>query len=416
MLNRVVELRAPDRLLREASVNLAETYRASGKTAEAVATMESLAKAAPQDADVQLSLANAYTADGRFDAAADAYRKVLASEPDNQAALLSLAKVLVLSRKFEEAFTAAEVYVRAYSSDWEGHYVAGRASQGKGDVSAAVRELRRAVELKPDDYEMHYFLSRALTSVGDVAGAIKELENARSLNPGAEEVLYALARTLQEAGESDRASRAFEAVRSHEQQRSRNNEAIHYERLGKKALAAGNAAAAADLFRKAIELTNEGRDHYDLALALDRLGDRTGAYRELKTATSLDPKLAAAYNQLGLLELSSNRLDEAESAFRRSLTIDTQFAEAKNNLGVLCARTGRSREAKQLFEAATEDNPAYADAYLNWGLLLAAEGDLIQCRARLQTALHLSPGLKQATTALAEVEAQLNSQRWRGKE
>src|SRR6185312_15909299 len=90
--------------------------------------------------------------------------------------------------------------------------------------------------------------------------------------------------------------------------------------------------------------------HYNLALALDRSGDRAGERDALEKSIQLDPKLALPQNQLGLL--------------------DPQYAEAQNNLGVLYGQRGDNRAAEALFRQAVEDNPKYTQAFVNLALIL----------------------------------------------
>ena len=67
-------------------------------------------------------------------------------------------------------------------------------------------------------------------------------------------------------------------------------------------LAAGNPRAAANAYREALRADpNNPQLHYNLSLALDQLGDRTAEHQELEKAAELDPDLAVAHNQLGVL-------------------------------------------------------------------------------------------------------------------
>ena len=91
----------------------------------------------------------------------------------------------------------------------------------------------------------------------------------------------------------------------------------------------GDTQGAAQLYRETLKLDpNNSKTHYNLALALNRLGDRTGERDALEAAVRLDPKFALAHNQFGLLLLSEGKLPEAEKELQTALTIDPQFAEA----------------------------------------------------------------------------------------
>jgi tetratricopeptide (TPR) repeat protein len=73
-------------------------------------------------------------------------------------------------------------------------------------------------------------------------------------------------------------------------------------------LAAGNARAAAAAYREALRADpNNPQLHYNLSLALDKLGDQSAQRRELEKTIQLNPDLAVAHNQLGILAMQRGR-------------------------------------------------------------------------------------------------------------
>ena len=111
------------------------------------------------------------------------------------------------------------------------------------------------------------------------------------------------------------------------------------------------------------------RTHYDLALALDRLGDYAAERAALQDAMRLDAKFAPVYNQLGFLQFKAGQIADAESNFKTAIALDPQYAEAQSNLGVLYGQQGNPALAECLFVEATENNPQYSQAFANLGLI-----------------------------------------------
>ncbi len=147
--------------------------------------------------------------------------------------------------------------------------------------------------------------------------------------------------------------------------------------------------------------------HFDLSLALSKLGDATAAQEELETAVRLDRHLAKARNQLGIWHLLNKENAKAEGAFKSAITSDAQFVEAKNNLGVFYALSGKDLEALELFHQAILERPDYSSAHVNLGLVLASEGKNAEAEKEIRDALRNSPKYLNAYNALGMIAAKL---------
>ena len=157
-------------------------------------------------------------------------------------------------------------------------------------------------------------------------------------------------------------------------------------------LQSGDAQKAVALYREALTNDpNNAHTYYNLALALDRLGDYSGEREALEKAMKLDASLAPVHNQLGFLDLQAGQTANAEDQFKTAISLDPQYAEAQNNLGVLYGRVGKNSEAEQLFRKATENNPQYGQAFANLGLILASESRYSEAVQALGSAVQLEP-------------------------
>ena len=146
------------------------------------------------------------------------------------------------------------------------------------------------------------------------------------------------------------------------------------------------------------------RPFYNLALALERMGDRTGAIVALEQAIVLDPGFAAARNQLGLIYLAGGKPRDAERQFEAALKNDPQCAECQSNLGVLYGQAGDLKRAEGLLRQAIENNPGYLEARVNLALILAGRGAFSEARQELAPALQSDPNHIKALTALGMVQ------------
>ena len=96
------------------------------------------------------------------------------------------------------------------------------------------------------------------------------------------------------------------------------------------------------------------------------------ANRCYSEAIRLDPKLNAAYNNLGALFSDLECYDEAEAAYRKAIELNPEEATAYSNLGNLLSDEHFKRydEAEAAYRKAIELNPEEATAYYNLGLLM----------------------------------------------
>jgi tetratricopeptide (TPR) repeat protein len=90
---------------------------------------------------------------------------------------------------------------------------------------------------------------------------------------------------------------------------------------------------AVPAYRKALSLppfASEPLAHQNLGLALYHLGRFPEAEQELRLAIALDPRMEAAYYNLGLLMVATHRPEDARAAFRyvREIAPQSPFARA----------------------------------------------------------------------------------------
>ena len=150
------------------------------------------------------------------------------------------------------------------------------------------------------------------------------------------------------------------------------------------------------LCRKAITLDPKlAEAHYNLGVLLADDATRVReAEAEYRAAMALDPKLAQAHNNLGLLlAKDATRVQEAEAEYRAAMALDPKGAGAHNNLGLLLADDAtRVREAEAEYRAAMALDPKDAAAHNNLGLLLAKDATRArEAEAEYRAAMALDP-------------------------
>jgi tetratricopeptide (TPR) repeat protein len=382
----------PRQLEFQARLALGAVQDQLGRADEAIRELRRLVAAFPDSSEAHYNLANAYSGHLRYKEALPEYEQTLRLDPGNNAVLLLLAKALLEVSENSAAIPILLDYMHRAPEDSEGHLVLGQAYRREGDLARAEEQLRRAVKLNPNSYNARYFLGVVLAGTGKVEEAITQLQAAEKVHPGAPgahyelSVLYAKAKNIEGSQEE---AKAFQRAQDKTEQARR----FDLLRLkGDDFLGKGDAQEAAVTYREGIKLNPDDPGmHYNLSLALAKLGDGPGERQELEDAVKLGPNLPEPHNQLGTLYLAEGRITEAEAEFKSAIAANPAFAEAENNLGTLYGRIGNHRAATELFREALQNNPEFAQAHANLGLTLAADGNLEEAARELEKALKFDP-------------------------
>jgi tetratricopeptide (TPR) repeat protein len=383
-------------------------YADAGDMKKAVATLSDLVAAHPSSAEAHLNLGTLYARQdqpGQTQGAVGEFRAALKLDSGMDAARLALGSALVSLQKPSESVPILLEYTQRKPKDAEGFYVLGSA-YGKIEKNVlAVDALQRAVALDPANADFHFALGMRLTGAGKTHEAIQQLQITERIRPSDPETHHQLALVLDKSGDTEhaRAERArFSSLKStrdkEEAVEKLNHEANQY-------LLAGNAKAAAESYRQAVQIKpKDAKLRYNLALALEQLGEFPSERTELEKTVALNPGLAVAHNQLGLMALRGAQQAEAEQHFKKALVIDPSFAEAESNLGVLYSQQGKNAEAARLFQQATQNDPKYTKAYVNLGLLMAQQGATSDAERQFQTAIQVDPSYAGAYAALGMLQ------------
>lgn len=125
-------------------------------------------------------------------------------------------------------------------------------------------------------------------------------------------------------------------------------------------------AAYRDALRESPDLVEA---HYNLALALDRLGQKGEAENEYRKVLDLRPGSEQAAMNLGALLYDDRRYADAIAVYRRALATQPTSVALRNNLAESYRAAGRTQDSRREFEAILRDQPGYAPAHYGLALL-----------------------------------------------
>jgi Flp pilus assembly protein TadD len=126
-------------------------------------------------------------------------------------------------------------------------------------------------------------------------------------------------------------------------------------KLGVVHLRLKDPAAAADTFRRAVELdANNPYANRMLGFSLMSTGDLPAAEASLKLSAELAPDVAQSHILLGGITLNLGRPNDAESHFKAAISADPTLNEPHYNLARLYAQTQRLEDARTSYEKSLE--------------------------------------------------------------
>jgi len=135
-------------------------------------------------------------------------------------------------------------------------------------------------------------------------------------------------------------------------------------------------------------------------------GDYTAAVAELRTAATLMPADAAAWNYLGVAYQKAQQPDNAATAYQRALVLNRDLVEVHWNLGMLWLEQGKNDEALSEFTAYTLRRNNSPEGWLKLGAVQLRMGEIVAAERSFGAVLTIDPGNVEAVNGqgLARLE------------
>jgi len=241
--------------------------------------------AAPAAADKSEALYKqgvALEAQGKVDEAIAAFEGAVADRPGHVMAWASLGKLYKQKQQYDKAVNAYEKATTLSPKSAALWANLGYAYYRAGREDDALRALIKSCNIDPKVASVHAFLGTIKSKKGDLKGAIANLKQATKLEPGDAEYW--------------------------------NNLGVAYRR-------AKQYPPAVEAFKKALALGETAQIHFDLAVVYRVQEEVDLAIEHYSAATRLDPKMAPAWYDLGIMHRLNHDNPKAVEAFEMWLQI-----------------------------------------------------------------------------------------------
>jgi putative PEP-CTERM system TPR-repeat lipoprotein len=271
----------------------------------------------------------------------------------------------------------------------------------KGDYSAAVIQLRNALQKTPNNAEARYLLGTVLTERRDSAGAVKELRTAVQLGYPADQALPALARALIDDGDTKELVTEFGETTLG----SPDAQAAFKTTIGNAWLSLGKPKEAEAAFTAALAAK---ADFADALLGLATLragsGDLEGA-KKIVDAVLMQPRAPpeASLLQAQLL-LAKGQPEAARAVLEKVLEAKPDYLQARYQLASMLIAKGDLEQASAQVGAIRKLSKQDARAYYFEALIASRRGDLPAAREAIQQVLKGTPQHVPSLLLAGEVE------------
>lgn len=311
---------------------------------------------------------------------------------------------------------SALLLTACFGNSAEQYLAAAKTEIDKKDRSAAVIQLKNALQKNPALAEARFLLGQMLLEGGDVRGAVIELEKARELGFSADRLATPLAMAMLAQGQFEKLVSQFAEAKlpvATELADLKASVASAYIALGKPAQARASidAALAADANNVRAQLIH-------VRLLASSAEGLPGALKAIDEVLAKLPRNADAWLLKGQLLNASSRSEPALEAFRQAIQLDPKNVAAHAGALTLLLTKNDLVAVQKQFEGMKASLPNHPQTRMFLTMLALERGDLKLARENVQAllkaapedvrVLHLAGAIEFRRGALLQAESYLN--------
>ena len=292
------------------------------------------------------------------------------------------------------------------ASEFEAHLQKADLYARQREFFKAVEHLSKAINIKPRYIDAHVQLAIACSRLGWIDKAVESYAIVLHLDPNSPSAQYGL-KVLgrYQLGLIHARKGAFEKAKTqyHLAIELDPELSLPHFQLGYLLAQQGKFEEAVPFYQKAIGLyPNHTGAYYQLANAYFRMGKQEEGKRQLEKFREIKAK--ERFN-LAERSLKKGEIDEALTAFQRTLDMDAAFAPAYARLGAIALQQDDLEAAVLYLQQALEIKP-FAAVHYQLGTVYHKQGAIEKAIESFEAALTLKPNFAPACNALAWLYAE----------
>lgn len=336
----------------EAYKNLCVIFMKLNDTAEAIKYAEIAGKIDEEDFIYDFIVGTAYMKEKDFEKAIKPLGEALVKAPENIGVINSLGTCYMALGDSARAISAYEKVIKLRPDDSVAYYNIGSAYQIQQKHEIAVEYLKKAVDLEEDET---YLSSLAMSEVkiNNYESALKHYKQLAMLCPGKENYKYNIVTCYEALGEFQTAIRMLENMVY-----INPKFILPAQKLASLYIKTNQLSKAKEIYDNILlknKLSAETLHQY--AILSSSLCDTDTAEKMLKKVIRMNPEIAKAHKDLGIIYLNKRLFDYAEDEFKTALSLAPNDFEILFEYGNFLYSISKNQEAERFYGEALEVNP-----------------------------------------------------------
>lgn len=307
---------------------LAESEKRAGHWQKALEAYRQAASLLPADASAQMLWADALLGAGQQHEAAAVLQRILRMQPDYAAAHAKMGQVFQAQGALEEA---VQSYARALQQEPKNPIFLekfGATLRLQGDQDGALVCFKAAVDASPNSAELLDAYGVTLRNQERLGAAENAFRQALKIHPGYTQALRNLCHLLEVHG---RFAEAEAGLLRCAEIDNESPESLY--EIGRNLVQQKKEDEGLEWLRRAIKAQPDyAAAHITLSAALNATEDPLAAMEEIKASIKVLPNIPHLHTNLGIVNLSLSRADDAIACFRKALEIAPNFSHARSSM------------------------------------------------------------------------------------
>ncbi|HVO63702.1 MAG TPA: tetratricopeptide repeat protein [Terriglobales bacterium] len=380
-----------------------QRYFQKGKYREAAIQFANALQVDSRFVDAHYRLAQSYMRLQNWNQAYEELDRTVQLQPDHTEAQLDLANLLLLSKDFKD-FNSAQQHIDAVlarnPNSAPAHVAEANLKARQNDMSTALREMQKAIDLAPDHWDMYQNLAILQMQANQPDAAEASFKKAVSLNPRETTLHLTLGGFYQQRSRFAEAEQEFKAAIENDRANPDARSA-----LARLYLAQGKKVEAEQFLKQAKADLPDNPAGYrmlgDYYFAIGDLDKAVAEYSSLYQQHQNDLLTKKNYIQLLILK---NRVADAKKLNEEVLKANPNDGEALVYRGQIQIREGQARDAAETLQQVLQNEPDNAVAHYHLGIAFDMLGNVSRAEGEWRNAVRLNANITDAQKALAAAE------------
>lgn len=307
----------------------------------------------PDDYIYDFVIGTSYMKIKEFAQSIEPLQRALAKNPDNVAIYNSLGTAYIASSQIDEAINVYKKALEINPQNPMAYFNLGSAFQIQQNHSEACEYLKKAIELDEDDETFKVTYAMSLVKLQKYEEASEIYKKLIVMHPEKDNYKYNLVTCLEALGEIQNAIKILESIVYTNQKFT-----LPAQKLASLYIKTNQLTKAKEIYDNILLKNNVSAEiFHQYAILSSSLCDTSTAERMLKKVIKINPNIAKAHKDLGIIYLNKRLFQYAEDEFQTALNLQPNDFEIIFEYGNYLYSVSKNVEAERYYSEALEIEP-----------------------------------------------------------